>query len=149
MENIEWIFVLLVLIWLSVLDIRNRKISRNVLVIWGILTVVWQIVHVNYGQNVGNCNLAGVCAGIGVGILFLLVSKVTEEAIGYGDSVAILILGGYLGFWKVVGVLAVAFFSSGVCSIILAFRERVKTLPFFPFLTLGYILMLAEQGGVL
>ena len=48
--------------------------------------------------NVGD--LAGICAGIGVGVLFLLVSKVTEEAIGYGDSVAIMILGGYLGFWK-------------------------------------------------
>mgnify|MGYP000600478300 CR=1 FL=1 len=58
--------------------------------------------------NVGD--LAGICAGIGVGVLFLLVSKVTEEAIGYGDSVAIMILGGYLGFWKVVGVLAAAFF---------------------------------------
>lgn len=54
-------------------------------------------------------NLVGICAGIGVGVLFLLVSKVTEEAIGYGDSVAIMILGGYLGFWKVVGVLAAAF----------------------------------------
>ena len=95
-------------------------------------------------------NLVGICAGIGVGVLFFLVSKVTEEAIGYGDSVAIMILGGYLGFWKVVGVLAAAFFTSGVCSVILAFRGRVKTMPFFPFLTLGYILMLAEQrGGVL
>ena len=46
-----------------------------------------------------------------------------------------------------VGVLAAAFFTSGVCSVILAFRGRVKTMPFFPFLTLGYILMLAEQGG--
>ena len=95
--------------------------------------------------NVGD--LAGICAGIGVGVLFLFVSKVTEEAIGYGDSVAIMILGGYLGFWKVVGVLAAAFFTSGVCSVILAFRGRVKAMPFFPFLTLGYILMLAEQGG--
>ena len=62
-------------------------------------------------------------------------------------TLAIMILGGYLGFWKVVGVLAAAFFTSGVCSVILAFRGRVKTMPFFPFLTLGYILMLAEQGG--
>lgn len=68
-----------------------------------------------------------------MGVLFLLVSKVTEEAIGYGDSVAIMILGGYLGFWKVVGALAVAFFTSGVCSVILAFRGRVKTMPFSLF----------------
>lgn len=148
------IFVLLMLIWMSMSDIRNKKISRRVLTLWGILTVIWKIVdfyQIRVFQekmeqmNVGD--FVGICAGIGVGVLFLLVSKVTEEAIGYGDSVAIMILGGYLGFWKVVEVLAAAIFTSGVCSVILAFRGRVKTMPFFPFLTLGYILMLAEQGG--
>ena len=140
------IVVLLILTGLSVSDIRNKKVSRRVLTLWGILTVIWKIVDF-YRLRVFLENLVGICAGIGVGVLFLLVSKVTEEAIGYGDSVAIMILGGYLGFWKVVGVLAAAFFISGVCSVILAFRGRVKTMPFFPFLTLGYILMLAEQGG--
>ena len=147
------IVVLLILTGLSVSDIRNKKVSRRVLTLWGILTVIWKIVDFYRIRvflekmeqtNVGD--LIGICAGIGVGVLFLLVSKVTEEAIGYGDS-AIMILGGYLGVRKVVGVLAAAFFTSGVCSVILAFRGRVKTMPFFPFLTLGYILMLAEQGG--
>ena len=143
------IVVLLILTGLSVSDIRNKKVSRKVLTLWGILTVFWKIVDfyqirvfLEKMEQTNVENLVGICAGIGVGVLFLLVSKVTEEAIGYGDSVAIMILGGYLGFWKVVGVLA-----AGVCSVILAFRGRVKTMPFFPFLTLGYILMLAEQGG--
>ena len=148
------IVVLVILTGLSVSDIRNKKVSRKVLTLWGILTVFWKIVDFYqirvFLEKTNVDDLAGICAGIGVGVLFLLVSKVTEEAIGYGDSVAIMILGGYLGFWKVVGVLAAAFFTSGVCSVILAFRGRVKTMPFFPFLTLGYILMLAEQrGGVL
>ena len=145
------IVVLLILTGLSVSDIRNKKVSRKVLTLWGILTVFWKIVDFYqirvFLEKMNVDDLAGICAGIGVGVLFLFVSKVTEEAIGYGDSVAIMILGGYLGFWKVVGVLAAAFFTSGVCSVILAFRGRVKTMPFFPFLTLGYILMLAEQGG--
>ena len=145
------IVVLLILTGLSVSDIRNKKVSRKVLTLWGILTVFWKIVDFYqirvFLEKMDVDDLAGICAGIGVGVLFLLVSKVTEEAIGYGDSVAIMILGGYLGFWKVVGVLAAAFFISGVCSVILAFRRRVKTMPFFPFLTLGYILMLAEQRG--
>ena len=151
------IVVMLILTGLSVSDIRNKKVSRKVLTLWGILTVFWKIVDfyqirvfLEKMEQTNVDDLVGICAGIGVGVLFLLVSKVTEEAIGYGDSVAIMILGGYLGFWKVVGVLAAAFFTSGVCSVILEFRGRVKTMPFFPFLTLGYILMLAEQrGGVL
>ena len=132
------IFVLVILTGLSVSDIRNKKVSRKVLTLWGILTVFWKIVDfyqirvfLEKMEQTNVDDLAGICA----------------EAIGYGDSVAIMILGGYLGFWKVVGVLAAAFFTSGVCSVILAFRGRVKTMPFFPFLTLGYILMLAEQRG--
>ena len=147
------IVVLLILTGLSVSDIRNKKVSRRVLTLWGILTVFWKIVDLYqirvFLEKMEQTNVDDL-AGIGVGVLSLLVSKVTEEAIGYGDSVAIMILGGYLGFWKVVGVLAAAIFTSGVCSVILALRGRVKTMPFFPFLTLGYILMLAEQrGGVL
>lgn len=147
------IFVLFMLTWLSVSDIRNKKVSGRALTLWGILTVFWKIVDFNqirvFLEKMEQTNVDDL-AGIGVGVLSLLVSKVTEEAIGYGDSVAIMILGGYLGFWKVVGVLAAAIFTSGVCSVILALRGRVKTMPFFPFLTLGYILMLAEQrGGVL
>ena len=144
------IVVLLILTGLSVSDIRNKKVSRKVLTLWGILTVIWKIVDFYqirvFLEKMEQTNVDDL-AGIGVGVLSLLVSKVTEEAIGYGDSVAIMILGGYLGFWKVVEVLAAAIFTSGVCSVILAFRGRVKTMPFVPFLTLGYILMLAEQGG--
>lgn len=144
------IFVLVILTGLSVSDIRNKKVSRKVLTLWGILTVIWKIVDFYqirvFLEKMEQTNVDDL-AGIGVGVLFLLVSKVTEEAIGYGDSVAIMILGGYLGFWKVVGVLTAAIFTSGVCSVILALRGRVKAMPFFPFLTLGYILMLAEQRG--
>ena len=90
------IVVLLILTWLSVSDIRNKKVSRKVLTLWGILTVIWKIVdfyqiRVFLGkmEQTNVDNLVGICAGIGGGVLFLLVSKVTEEAIGYGDSVAI------------------------------------------------------------
>ena len=38
------IFVLVILTGLSVSDIRNKKVSRKVLTLWGILTVFWKIV---------------------------------------------------------------------------------------------------------
>ena len=38
------IVVLLILTGLSVSDIRNKKVSRRVLTLWGILTVIWKIV---------------------------------------------------------------------------------------------------------
>ena len=84
------IVVLLILTGLSVPDIRNKKVSRRVLTLWGILTVIWKIVDfyrirvfMEKMEQTNVENLVGICAGIGVGVLFLLVSKVTEEAIGY------------------------------------------------------------------
>ena len=38
------IVVMLILTGLSVSDIRNKKVSRKVLTLWGILTVFWKIV---------------------------------------------------------------------------------------------------------
>ena len=107
------IVVLLILTWLSVSDIRNKKVSRKVLTLWGILTVFWKIVDfyqirvfLEKMEQTNVDDLAGICAGIGVGVLFLLVSKVTEEAIGYGDSVAIMILGGYK--WSLFGDIGIS-----------------------------------------
>ena len=102
------IVVLLILIGLSVSDIRNKKVSRKVLTVgmvvaevtlWGILTVFWKIVDfyqirvfLEKMEQTNVDDLVGICAGIGVGVLFLLVSKVTEEAIGYGGTCLLKIL---------------------------------------------------------
>ena len=78
--------------------------------------------------------------------MFLAVSKVTEEAFGYGDSVLILIMGGFLGFWNILAlltqrstvILAAAF------SLVLLIPQpvgfqRKDTFPFVPFLTAAYL----------
>lgn len=54
--------------------------------------------------------------GAVVGVLFLIISKCTKEAIGYGDSWMILLLGVYLGLWNILWLLSIAFVLSGVMS---------------------------------
>lgn len=46
------IVVLLILTGLSVSDIRNKKVPRRVLTLWGILTVIWKIVDFLSDQSV-------------------------------------------------------------------------------------------------
>lgn len=46
------IVVLVILTGLSVSDIRNKKVSRKVLTLWGILTVFWKIVDFLSDQSV-------------------------------------------------------------------------------------------------
>lgn len=137
--------ILIFLIHLSVIDLRTRRIPRKLLLLWSILGIIYLIVLWNCGKQ----NWIDVSMGLGAGVIFLGISKITDEAIGYGDSAVMAILGGFLGFWKLVETMAGAFFISGICAIVLVSTHRGKTMPFLPFLTFGYIIVLAEQGGAL
>lgn len=143
--NIGKVIVLAFLMILSVMDWRTRHIPRKILWIWSILGIIYLMVLWNCGKP----DWLERCMGLGIGVLFLGVSRITNEAIGYGDSVVVFILGGFLGFWKLAEMLAGAFFISGICAIVLVSTRRGKTMPFLPFLTFGYLIVLAEQGGAL
>lgn len=74
----------------------------------------------------GKCRLKLSVAGGLSGILFLWISKITNEAIGYGDSLAILILGIYLGIWGLLEVLMTAFFILGIIGLICVVIKRKR-----------------------
>ena len=149
------IFVLVILTGLSVSDIRNKKVSRKVLTLWGILTVFWKIVDfyqirvfLKKMEQTNVENLVGICAGIGVGVLFLLASKVTEEAIGYGDGWMICILGTFLGISDLLEVLAAAWLLLSVTAMICLVKKkwsRKTAFPLVPFLMTGYVFVVASR----
>ena len=88
-------------------------------------------------------DLRMLLGGTGVGAVFLLVSRMTGEGVGYGDSWLILILGIYLGMWKLLEVLAGTCLLLAVTSVICLTVKRMSrrcTLPFVPFLAAGYLL---------
>ena len=124
---------------LSVLDMRFRKVPVWLLVVGGIAGTGHQIWKWVKGDSV-SIVLIGV--GAIVGILFLGVSKITGQALGYGDGIIILILGICLGFWDLSIVLMIAFFIASVMAIALIVvkkGKRKRTMPFVPFLCIGYI----------
>ena len=80
--------------------------------------------------------------GGALGALFFLISKVTKEAIGYGDSLLILILGVHLGLSLVLQMLLLASLPAGVVSLFVLLKKRWNksaTIPFVPFLLVGYL----------
>lgn len=102
-----------------------------------------------YQVLMGNVDWKLSVAGGLSGILFLWISKITNEAIGYGDSLAILILGIYLGIWGLLEVLMTAFFILGIIGLICVVIKRKKkglAFPFYPFLTVGYLLGVCIGG---
>lgn len=123
------------MIVLMIMDIKWKKLSLAALMSGFILLAAGFLC----GRNIHVMLLA---AGAGVGIVFMVVSRVTEEAFGYGDSILILIMGGFLGFWNILFLLVAAFSMAALFSIFMLLRKkfhRKSAFPFVPFLTAAYI----------
>ena len=86
MWTVSRIVAMVILTGLSFMDYKIRKVPRDVLLLCMAGTVLYQAVTQNIDWMV---SLGG---GL-IGMIFIGISKITREAIGYGDSLAILILG--------------------------------------------------------
>ncbi len=125
----------LYMIVLTVMDIKWKKLSLAALLSGFIIVVAGLLC----GRDIHVILLA---AGAGVGIVFLVISRVTEESFGYGDSILIVIMGGFLGFWNILSLLVMAFSMSALFSIFMLIKKkfhRKSAFPFVPFLTAAYI----------
>lgn len=92
----------------------------------------------------GNFNLPEVMGGIAVGGGFLLLAKLTDEAIGYGDGLMMAATGIVLGFRGNILLVCVAFaLCAAVSVILLIFRKAGKktVLPFVSFLFPAYVVV--------
>lgn len=125
----------LYLVILTVMDLKRRKLKLSVLLAGGIFIPA----GVFCSSGVSPVYLA---AGGAVGAVFLGISKITEESFGYGDSILILIMGCFIGFWDILTLLMAAFMMAAVFSLALLIRGRFRrkdSFPFVPFLTAAYI----------
>ena len=135
MCKIADVILLILLGACALIDWRKRELPLALLLITSVAVVVLFLF----------CNTESVISRLGgmlIGALFFGISKWTKEAIGYGDSWLILLLGIYLGSRKLLQVLFVASLAAGLCSLFFLWKRRWKrsaTIPFVPFLTAAYM----------
>lgn len=130
----DWSVFLLLLVC-SVHDMKKKTIPLYLLLILSVMVVSFAFIC-------RDVSVSARVAGAVLGLFFLLVSKFTKEAIGYGDSWMILLLGVYLGYLRTMNVLFGASLLAGGMSVFYLWRHRWKknsTLPFIPFVTCSYL----------
>ena len=137
MCKIVEIYILLVLILMAVQDIRKREVSVWYLLLLGIGVVVAAIACPGLG-------FISRIAGALVGVAFLILGRLTGEAIGYGDGIVVLFLGFYQGIRNIFTLTLIAFMLAGVVAVYLLCRGRKRkrkgnTIPLIPFLTIAYM----------
>ena len=96
------------LTYCGILDWKTREIPM-----W--LLTLYSGVSVGLTFLLREERLGSIIVGFGIGVIFLLVSKMTKEAVGYGDSWIITILGVYLGGQRLIWILFLLGSSSLSC----------------------------------
>lgn len=118
-------------------DIRRKEISVGLLFGGMAAAVFYKVLtlsHFNFG----------ILSGMLPGTCLLVFSRITGEAIGYGDGVLVLTIGILTGAGGALGVLWLALFLAAGFSVFGLIRKRCKrnsTYPFAPFLLLAWTLM--------
>lgn len=134
MRELGNVVVFIFLSWLCYWDCKAKAFPVFILFQFSVFVGFYQLLGF---QTFGILNIVGTA----VGIFFLFLGKWTKEAIGYGDGWVILLLGVYLGGIRQLEILFIAGMLAamvGLVGICFLRWTRKKTLPFLPFLLVGY-----------
>ena len=141
MDNREVVLCILLAL-LSLEDVRKKKIH-----LWPIpVFLLWQLGFLVFTER--NLWMDCLC-GLAIGLVFCMVSMLSEGVIGIGDGLVICLLGFYIGARKVLIVLTVAFFLSGLAAMVYIALKKGKTarLPLIPYIYVGYVLSVSNGFG--
>ena len=126
---------------MSLFDIKTKRLPDVSLVLGLVASVLVRIAF--KGQPFLSYALAAI-----VGFVFILVSYVTDEKIGYGDSFVILSIGILVGLENLLFILFSAFIMASLFGMAVlvnkGFRKDVG-IPFVPFIFAAFILLLLFQ----
>lgn len=113
---------------LGIADIKSKSVSKSAL-IYGMVLLLLSI----YGYSLDGKHL--LSGGI-LGAVFILVSRYTKEALGYGDSMVLTMVSVWLGGYLAIYTIGAAFAMVAIYGVV----RKSKELPFIPFLAASYTL---------
>lgn len=117
-------------------DLRCKKVYKKVVLSYLFLAAAGRILQ-------GPEALLQAAEGALPGIFCVVLSFVTRQGLGYGDSILILVCGVSLGLELCICLTLSAFFWAGIWAMVLFCRKRAehgRTFAFVPFLLLGFVI---------
>ena len=128
----------LYLIFLSVQDYRSKRIPL-VLLISGIIFVPL------FMLTEDKADIYRHVLGIIPGVAFVFLSLASRGQVGMADAVILVIMGACVSIGQIVGVIAVSLLAIAIFSMLMLLMRKLNrksTLPFVPFLLLGYLMII-------
>lgn len=141
----KWILTgvtLVMLLICTISDVKSRKIPVCVITAGAVGTVFCTLIQ-------PEMTLGKMLSGMMPGIIMLIISIVTDEQIGIGDSLIFCVLGIGHGFVAGIAVLGISLGMTAVTAVVLLCLKKVgkrDQIAFVPFILTGYCLVLA--GGM-
>lgn len=118
-------------------DLKKNKIYLLTSLIYFFIGGVVFIFNNNY-------NLPSLIGGLALGVVLLIVGKVSAQAVGLGDGLIFLVTGVYLGFIRNLALLLYGLIICAVVSLFLLVFRKLKikeSIPFVPFVFIAFIIM--------
>lgn len=137
------IILFLLMCIIGIIDIRSKKIPLWCISL-GAADAVVSIISA-WRAGTGGIGSADIAVDMLPGLLFLLISWTTNEKVGYGDGLVILIMGIVMHYRQCVAAVAIGLLVSSVFSMIMIASKKMNLrsrIPFVPFLTIGVGILL-------
>lgn len=147
MRNTD-ILALVFLVLGSIQDIRTRRIPRWFLAAGVLLALIMLVVQGSHDSSAIPSNLVAVIPGA----MLLALAWITEEQIGVGDGLCVMIVGLLVGTPMIYLLLmtALLFSSAWAAGLLLTRRgTRCTRMPWLPFLAAGLAVSMWIRGGTL
>ncbi len=124
----------------GMIDIKTKCVSVKLV----IMCLIPIIIALPFREEI---TLIEGLLGMLIGILILGIGKFTRGQIGSGDGLVLIVTGIALGGYNNLRMLMYGLFLVSMVSILLLITKKIKfksTLPFLPFLCMGYVLVLID-----
>lgn len=137
----ELLIMLLMFFWLlglSLSDIRDRRVPVWMIMTGGLPVVGITVFKCVWGEN----NAMAFFTGMIPGMVFLMLAIGTKKA-GWADGIILMLLGCVLGFRRCVLLTLISLILISILSallLILKKADKGTTIPYVPFLTIGFVL---------